>query len=335
MVEFGGPLLQVRDLTTRFYTDAGVVNALNGVSLDLHAGETLGVVGESGSGKSTLALTLMGLISPPRGRIIGGQILYNGDDLIRVNRTRRRRLRGSEIAMVFQDPMVSLNPVFTIGNQVGEVLRRHLHLNTKAANERAVELLSLVGLSSPRQKLRAYPHQLSGGMRQRAMIAMALAANPKILIADEPTTALDVTIQAQIIELVRRLRDQFGMAMIWITHDLGVVAGLADRVIVMYAGHVVEEAQVRQIFKQPRHPYTLGLLNSLPRVDQLYGGKLVPIPGSPSDLIARPHGCPFAPRCTFRVERCTQAEPPLTAVERAHRAACFVDVRNKNAAGAR
>lgn len=322
-------LMEVKNLKTRFHTQEGTVYAVNGVSYTLNEGETLGVVGESGCGKSVHALSIMGLIPQPPGDVEAEVINFRGRDLIQLSSEEMRLLRGSEIAMVFQDPMTSLNPVLTIGHQITEALKLHLGMDNQQSRERATELLAMVGIPSAEKRLDDYPHQFSGGMRQRAMIAMALSCNPQLLIADEPTTALDVTIQAQILDLVRRLRDKIGMAIIWITHDLGVVAGLADTLQVMYAGYIVERGPNNEIFKDTRHPYTLGLLGSLPRLDQK-GEKLFSIDGAPPDLRNEPKGCPFAPRCRFRVEKCWEDMPPLEASQDGapgHMVACWVDVR--------
>ena len=319
-------LLEVRELTVRFYILDGVVHAVNGISYTLEEGQTLGIVGESGCGKSVSALSVMGLIPQPPGKIAAGQILHRGQNLLALSEEEVEQIRGKEIAMIFQDPMTSLNPVLTIGRQVGETLVVHLGIGWEEARRRAVELLELVGIPQAADRYDDYPHQFSGGMRQRAMIAMALACNPGILIADEPTTALDVTIQAQIVDLVKNLRDEIGMAIIWITHDLGVVAGLAEKVIVMYAGFIVERGSVDDIYGDPRHPYTLALLSSLPRVDRTSGEKLATIPGLPPDLLGLPPGCPFAPRCAYVVERCRQENPRLEPVGLGHEIACWVDV---------
>ena len=320
------PLLEVRDLTTRFYTLDGFVHAVNGISYTLEEGETLGIVGESGCGKSVSVLSVMGLIPDPPGKIAAGQVLYRGQDLLRLDEAQIEHIRGKEIAMVFQDPMTSLNPVLTIGRQISEPLIVHLGMGREEARQRAVELLEMVGIPQAADRYGDYPHQFSGGMRQRAMIAMALACDPSILIADEPTTALDVTIQAQIIDLVKDLRDRLGMAVIWITHDLGIIAGLAEKVIVMYAGFIVERGSVDNIYGDPRHAYTLALLKSLPRVDRSSGEKLATIPGLPPDLLGLPPGCPFTPRCAYAVERCRQENPRLEPVGSDHEIACWVDV---------
>jgi oligopeptide transport system ATP-binding protein len=321
-------LLQIENLTTKFHTDDGTVNAVNGISYSLKEGETLGVVGESGCGKSVHALSLMRLIPIPPGEIADGKVLYRGRDLLKISTDEMRKVRGGEIAMVFQDPMTSLNPVMTVGDQIMEVLRLHAGMDEDQALDRAGELLELVGIPEARERLKSFPHELSGGMRQRAMIAMALAGNPAILIADEPTTALDVTIQAQIIELVKRLRDMIGMTIIWITHDLGIMAGLAERMIVMYAGHIVEKATAKELYGDPRHPYTLGLLKSLPRADtSKRDQRLIPIIGRPPDLLSMPKGCPFLPRCRYAIDRCATENPPLQEVGPDHEIACWIDVR--------
>jgi oligopeptide transport system ATP-binding protein len=319
-------LLDVRNLHTMFATSDGIVNAVNGISYTLKPGEALGLVGESGCGKSVSALSLMRLIPNPPGRITDGEIVFNGRDLLKLNDEQIRRVRGKEIAMIFQDPMTSLNPVLTIGRQISEALELHEGMSSAQAKERTVELLEMVGIPSARSRVNDYPHQFSGGMRQRVMIAMALSCNPKLLIADEPTTALDVTIQAQILDLIARLRQDLGMAVILITHDLGVVAGVCERINVMYAGHIVESGTSEELFSNPRHPYTLGLLRSVPRIDQPRKERLIPIEGLPPDLIDAPPGCPFAPRCAYAVEQCLEENPPLETVGPAHVAACWVDV---------
>ena len=317
-------LLEVRNLVTRFYTEGGVVHAVNGISYTLNEGESMAIVGESGSGKSVGVLTLMRLIPMPPGRIEGGEVLYNGRDLLKLNNEEMRQVRGREIAMIFQDPMTSLNPVLTVDRQMTEMLRLHMGLNKDQARERAVEMLRLVGVPNAADRLNDYPHQFSGGQRQRIMIAMALTCNPSILIADEPTTALDVTIQAQIIDLVLRLKEKLGMAIIWITHDLGVVAGMVDKVIVMYSGYVVEQARVRDLYHETSHPYTLGLLQSLPKVDtKRERQRLIAIEGLPPDLTIKPTHCPFAPRCRFAIEKCWQEVPPLYEAGPDHYSACF------------
>ena len=317
------PVLEVRDLVTRFHTDQGVVHAVNGISYSLNAGEALAIVGESGSGKTVAALSVMGLVPQPPGRIEGGTAILGGRDLMKLSPAEWRKVRGREIAMVFQDPMTSLNPVLTLGYQLTEGLRRHLGLSRASAGERALELLALVGIPNPRDRMSDYPHRLSGGQRQRVMIAMALSCNPSVLIADEPTTALDVTIQAQIVDLVKELQAKLGMAMIWITHDLALVAGLAHRVAVMYAGFIVEEAPVRDLYAWPRHPYTLGLLRSMPRVDGTAGGRLASIEGQPPELGKPFESCPFAPRCVHAVEKCRAERPPLMVSGPGHHIACW------------
>jgi oligopeptide transport system ATP-binding protein len=316
-------LLEIKDLTTRFYTEDGIVYAVDGISYDLDEGDTVGVVGESGCGKSVHALSIMRLIPIPPGRIEKGRVLFRGRDLLKLRDDEMRRVRGAQIAMVFQDPMTSLNPVLTVGFQITEALKLHLGMNDREAKERAAELLAMVGIPGAVQRLDDYPHQFSGGMRQRAMIAMALSCNPLILIADEPTTSLDVTIQAQIVDLVKRLQDKLGMTVIWITHDLGVVAGLAQRVNVMYAGTIVEAGPVKNIYGTPHHPYTVGLLGSLPHPDEEQGARLYSIQGEPPDLVGELKGCPFAPRCAFKVERCEVERPILEEMEPGHVVACW------------
>ncbi len=320
-------LLEVNDLRTRFHTPEGTVYAVNGISFHLDEGETLAVVGESGCGKSVTMLSILGLIAKPPGEIASGSALYNGIDLLTITERQLEHIRGKEIGMIFQDPMTSLNPVLTVGRQLTESLREHMGMTPHQARARAIELLELVGIPDPRRRLGEYPHQFSGGMRQRVMIAMALACVPSILIADEPTTALDVTIQAQIVELAIRMREQLGMALIWITHDLGVVASIADRVMVMYAGFVVEEAGVDALYDDPRHPYTLALQAALPRHDRRRHDHLKSIAGAPPNLVVEPHGCPFAPRCDFTRDRCWAENPPLTPIDGQHRIACWVNVR--------
>jgi oligopeptide transport system ATP-binding protein len=324
-------LLEVHDLRTRFNSPEGTVHAVNGISYTLGEGETLALVGESGCGKSVSVLSLLGLIPIPPGEIVSGNAVFKGRDLIQLDEAEMEKVRGAEVGMIFQDPMTSLNPVLTIGRQISEALRSHLWMNADQAIERTVTLLESVGIPDAANRLGDYPHQFSGGMRQRVMIAMALACNPSLLIADEPTTALDVTIQAQIVELVRHLRDQLGMAIIWITHDLGVVAGLAERVLVMYAGHIVEEARVDEVFDAPRHPYTIALLSALPRVDRKRGDRLRSIPGSPPNLLVQPPGCPFAPRCEYVIQRCHDENPALLPVTPGHKLACWVDVEEGRA----
>ncbi len=310
-----GVLMEVKDLVTRFYTQEGTVYAVNGVDYTLNEGETLGVVGESGSGKSVHALSILSLIPMPPGKVESGEVIFQGRDLLKLSKEEMRLVRGAEIAMVFQDPMTSLNPVLTIGTQLTEGLKLHMGMNQSQANNRAADLLDMVGIPDARKRLENYPHQFSGGMRQRVMIAMALSCNPKLLIADEPTTALDVTIQAQIIELVKQLKEELGMAMIWITHDLGVVAGIADTINVMYGGRIVERGPIKAVFQDPRNAYTLGLLNSLPRLDSSGEERLVQIEGSPPDMRIEPKGDAFAPRNPlYRTERDWEETPPLRQV---------------------
>jgi oligopeptide transport system ATP-binding protein len=324
-------LLDVQGLETNFKTPDGVIHAVNGVSFGLKEGETLGVVGESGCGKSVTMLSVLRLIPMPPGKIVNGKALFFGQDLLQMSNEEIRFIRGAQISMVFQDPMTSLNPVLTIGRQMAEPLMIHIGMTWKQAEERAAELLTMVGIPNAKDRLNDYPHQYSGGMRQRVMIAMALSCSPQILIADEPTTALDVTIQAQITDLVRRLRDELGMAIIWITHDLGVVAGLARRVMVMYGGFIIEEAPVQELYSNPQHPYTIGLLGSLPRVDEKGHSKLYSIEGLPPVLYQKPHSCPFAPRCKWAMERCWKENPLLEPVGPDHRVACWVDTKTGRA----
>jgi oligopeptide transport system ATP-binding protein len=319
-------LLEVKNLKTQFFTQDGVVHAVNGISYAVDKGETVAIVGESGSGKSVGVMSLIRLIPQPPGKIVDGEVWFDGQDLIKLSEDELREIRGNRIAMIFQDPMTSLNPVLTIGRQITEALELHLSMNKEQARKRAVQLLEMVGIPGAESRLDDYPHQFSGGMRQRVMIAMGLSCDPQLLIADEPTTALDVTIQAQIVDLVRRLQEELGMAIIWITHDLGVVAGLAQRVIVMYAGFIVEESEVNSIYAQPRHPYTLGLLRSIPRLDLGRQKRLVPIEGLPPDLLEPPNHCPFAPRCQFVFDKCWQENPPLMEVGINHKAACWANI---------
>jgi oligopeptide/dipeptide ABC transporter ATP-binding protein len=315
-------LLAVEDLRVQFWTGGGPLYAVNGVSFDIAPGETLGIVGESGSGKSVTALGLLGLL-PRAGRVKGGTAMFEGRDLIKLRGREMRKLRGHQLAMIFQDPMTSLNPVLTIGRQLREPLETHFGMNKKQATARSAELLDRVGIPSPRQRLRDYPHQFSGGMRQRAMIAMALAGRPKLMIADEPTTALDVTIQAQILALLRELVAEENTALILITHDLGVVAGMCERVHVMYSGMFMETGSAEQLFETPRHPYTLGLLQSVPRLDAARRAKLHPISGMPRNMLQRPSACPFQPRCRYEVDLSSQEVPPLVEIEPGHKVACF------------
>ena len=318
------PVLSVKDLKTRFNTQDGTVHAVNGVSFELRRGELLGVVGESGSGKSVTMMSLLKLIPMPPGEIVGGQAEFEDIDLIQVDGSDMQKIRGGKIGFIFQDPMTSLNPVLTVGRQIKESLDLHTDLDKKQKQARAVELLEMVGIPDPEQRLKAYPHEMSGGMRQRVVIAIALACEPQVIIADEPTTALDVTIQAQIIDQVRILRETLGTAVIWITHNLGVIAGLADRVVVMYGGRIVEVAPVKPLYGKPQHPYTQGLLRSLPRLDR--DEELESIPGTPPNMYSEPTACSFAPRCKFAFDKCTTEIPPLTTVGDGHEVACWFDV---------
>jgi len=315
-------LLSVNDLRVQFWTQRGTVHAVNGVSFDVAPGETLGIVGESGCGKSVTSLAILGIL-PRAGRVSSGQALFEGRDLLGRSDAELRRIRGRDIAMIFQDPMTSLNPVLTIGRQIREALETHMGMSRKEAQARAVELLVQVGIPEARRRTGDYPHQFSGGMRQRAMIAMALACEPKVLIADEPTTALDVTIQAQILDLLRKLVAERNTALIMITHDLGVVAGMCDRVNVMYGGMIMETGSAEDVFRSPRHPYTLGLLQSMPRLDTPRGRKLHPIEGAPRDMLRPPAACPFAPRCAYEVDQSRLEVPSLVEVAPGHRVACF------------
>ncbi|GAA4724684.1 ABC transporter ATP-binding protein [Brevibacillus fulvus] len=317
----GAELLQVNNLQTHFHTEDGTVPSVNGVSFTVNSGETLAIVGESGCGKSVTSLSIMGLVAEP-GKIVGGEILFEGQDLLKLNKREMRKLRGNKISMIFQEPMTSLNPIFTIGNQIGEVLRLHEGLNKQQARERSIEMLKLVGIPRAEKVVENYPHQLSGGMRQRVMIAMALACNPRLLIADEPTTALDVTIQAQILELMNKLSKERETGVILITHDLGVVAEMADRVVVMYAGQVVEEAGVYELFSSPKHPYTKGLLQSLPKLDE-QREELDSIEGTVPNPLDMPTGCAFHPRCPLADSRCMTAKPALEQRDNDHKVRCF------------
>lgn len=319
-------ILKVSGLETQFITREGVVHAVNGVNFELKEGETLGIVGESGCGKSVTVMSLLGLIPTPPGKVVAGQALYKGRDLLKMADKEIRQIRGSEISIIFQDPMTSFNPVLTIGRQVAEPLEIHQDMNRLKTYDRVTEMLELVGIPKAKDRLGDYPHVFSGGMRQRVMIAMSLVCNPSILIADEPTTALDVTIQAQIVELVKGLRDKLGMSMIWITHDLGVIAGLADRMAVMYGGFIIETALVKSLYSKPTHPYTLGLLRSLPRVDQDSTHRLESIDGLPPILMEKPRSCPFSPRCKFVKEKCLGENPPLLETDPDHFTACWVEL---------
>jgi oligopeptide transport system ATP-binding protein len=320
-------LLDVKNLTTRFKTKEGYVKAVNGVSFQINEGEAVGIVGESGSGKSVTSLSILRLLPVPPAEIADGSVLFEDKDLVDLNESEMRHVRGAKIAMIFQDPISSLNPVLNIESQILEPLQLHLGLRGQEARNRVRELLEAVGIPDPLRRMRDYPHQFSGGMRQRVMIAIAIAANPKLLIADEPTTALDVTVQAQILELIARLRRDLNTAVILITHDLGVVAGVTDRILVMYAGHIAERAPTEELFADPRHPYTLGLLGAVPRLDAVRGSELVTIPGSPPDLLHPPEGCPFQPRCPFRIDKC-KVYPPDLQIGPRHTSACWVDVRD-------
>ncbi|CAN5777507.1 ABC transporter ATP-binding protein [soil metagenome] len=329
-----GPVLDVRNLKTHFFTRAGIVYAVDDVSFSVGEGETIGIVGESGCGKSVTSMSVMRLIPSPPGRIVGGEIILNTDgkprDLTQLSDSQMRRVRGKEIAMIFQDPMTSLNPVYTVGEQLNEPLQLHLGLGHKDAEARAIELFERVGIPAAEDRIHAFPHQFSGGMRQRVMIAIALACNPKVLIADEPTTALDVTIQAQILDLMVGLNRDFGTAIVLITHDLGVVAEVCKRVIVMYAGKVVEQGSADEIFRNPQHPYTIGLLNSIPQLGENVKEKLVPIGGLPPDLVNPPQGCRFRPRCPRRQAKCME-EPPLAETASGHLAACWFPGQDESA----
>lgn len=315
-------LLSVRELKTSFFTHVGEVKAVRGISFDVNEGEVLGIVGESGSGKSVTSLSIMGLLQYP-GRVVDGEILLNGEDILTYSKNQMRKVRGKEIAMIFQDPMTSLNPVYTIGNQIMEMILEHEKMSRREARERAIEMLKLVGIPAAEKRIDSYPHEFSGGMRQRVMIALALSCNPKLLIADEPTTALDVTIQAQILNLIKKLNRQFGMTTMLITHDLGVVATVCDKVAVMYGGLIMEYGTVDEIFYHPRHPYTMGLLGSIPHVDGGEKRRLIPIDGTPPDLINPPKGCPFSTRCKYCMNVCTQEQPPYFEEDK-HRTMCWM-----------
>ena len=317
------PLLEVKNLRTHFYTFEGVVKAVDGVSYDLEEGETLGLVGESGCGKSVSAMSLMRLIPDPPGKIVDGEILFEGQDVLQLSMDEMRHIRGAKMSMVFQEPMTSLNPVLNLEKQLGETLQLHKGMSKQEARQESVELLARVGIPDPERRVRQYPHQFSGGMRQRVMIAMALSCNPRVIIADEPTTALDVTIQAQILELMKGLTQEFGVAMIVITHNLGVVARYADRMNIMYAGKIIERGESAEIYSNPRHPYTVGLLKSVPRLDLPRRTRLDPIEGQPPDLIAVPKGCAFRARCKWAVDKCATEEPALESVAEGHYSACW------------
>ena len=321
-------LLSVRNLKTSFFTHVGEVKAVRGISFDVNQGEVLGIVGESGSGKSVTSLSIMGLLQHP-GRVVDGEIFFQDQDILSYGKRRMRRVRGKEIAMIFQDPMTSLNPVYTVGNQIMEMLQEHEDIGKGEAKRRAIEMLRIVGIPSPEKRIHNYPHEFSGGMRQRAMIAIALACSPKLLIADEPTTALDVTIQAQILELMKDLQKKTHMGIIFITHNLGVVAEICDKVCVMYAGKMVEQGPVDDIFYNPSHPYTVGLLRSMPRVDAESHERLIPIEGTPVDMLNPPEGCPFAPRCEHAMKICLKKMPPYVEIGKDHRSACWLRVQDQ------
>ena len=317
------PLLQVNNLQTHFFSDNAITKAVDGVTYDLEEGETVALVGESGCGKSVSALSVMGLIPEPPGRIVNGQVLLDGRDLISLGREEMRRVRGREIAMIFQEPMTSLNPVISVGTQLTEAMTLQLGITSNQARKKGIDLLERVGIPEPEVRVRQYPHEFSGGMRQRVMVAMALSCEPKLIIADEPTTALDVTIQAQILDLLKDLAAERELALLIITHNLGVVARYADRINIMYAGRFIESGTCKDIFADPRHPYTLGLLESIPRLDQPKGSKLIPIPGQPPDLAGLPPGCNFQPRCRFAQERCAVEYPDVTDIGNGHWSACW------------
>lgn len=316
-------ILEVQDLRTSFFTHVGEVKAIRGVSFHLNKGEAIGIVGESGSGKSVTSMSIMKLLQYP-GKIVGGKVIFKGQDLAEMNDKMMQTIRGNEIAMIFQDPMTSLNPVYTVGNQIIEAIRRHHNVSKKEAREKAIEMLKLVGIPSPEKRVDNYPHEFSGGMRQRAMIAMALSCEPSLLIADEPTTALDVTIQAQILELMKDLKDKINTSIILITHDLGVVADVCSRIVVMYGGMIMEEGLTEDVFYHPKHPYTMGLLKSIPRLDLGDKQRLIPIEGTPPDLLKPPKGCPFAARCPYSMKICMEEMPEYTQVDETHRAMCWL-----------
>ena len=316
-------LVEIKDERLSFFTPAGEVKALNGVSFSMNEGEVLGIVGESGSGKSVTAYSIMGLTAYP-GKLVGGTIWFNGHEIDKMTEKEMRKIRGNEVSIIFQDPMTSLNPVYTIGNQIVEVIRLHTGKSKKEATERARELIELVGITEPEKRLKQYPHELSGGMRQRVMIAIALACEPKLLIADEPTTALDVTIQAQILELMQELRQKLGMSIIMITHDLGVVASMCEKIAVMYAGHIVEYGTADEIFYNPCHEYTKGLIRSIPKLNVEQTERLIPIEGQPVDLLNPPAGCPFAPRCRACMKVCLDRMPPKTELSETHYSHCWL-----------
>ncbi len=322
-------LLQVKDLKTYFYTDDGVVKAVDGIDFTIKKGETLGMVGESGCGKSVSALSILRLVQDPPGKIINGEIWFKGEDLLKKKSEKMRKIRGNDISMIFQEPMTSLNPVYTIGEQISEAIILHQKLNKEKALKKTIEMLKLVGIPSPEKRVHEYPHELSGGQRQRAMIAMALSCNPDLLIADEPTTALDVTIEAQILELIKKLKDEIGMAVLMITHDLGVIAEVSDHVVVVYAGKAVEHADVISIFKNPKHPYTIALQESIPQLTDEPGRKLEVIKGNIPDPLALPYGCKFHPRCKFAIDLCKNKEPELEKIGDNHIVRCWMYNKEK------
>ena len=334
MTTHSDKLLDIKALRTQFFTSTGIVKAVDGISYSVDAGETVAIVGESGCGKSVGAMSILRLIPDPPGKIVGGSIHFMGKDLLQLSEDEIRAVRGRDIGMVFQEPMTSLNPVLSIGRQLTETMEIHLGMSRQKANARAVELLGLVGIADAERRLKQYPHHLSGGMRQRIMIALALSCEPKLIIADEPTTALDVTIQAQILELMKNLTRQLGVALIVITHNLGVVARYADRVNVMYAGKIIETGSAHDIYHNPRHPYTLGLLQSVPRLDQPRGQRLIPIQGQPPDLTRLDSGCAYRPRCSYAITRCQNEIPPLELITAAHHSACWRSSELQNLANA-
>jgi oligopeptide transport system ATP-binding protein len=321
-------LIDIEDLRVSFFTPGGEVQAVRGVSWFLNEGEALGIVGESGSGKSVSAYAIMRLLQSP-GRVIGGTIRFNGVDMLSLSESDMRQIRGNDIAMIFQDPMTSLNPVYTVGDQLREPLKLHLNMKGKEATKRAEELLAMVGIPDPKRRLKQYPFEFSGGMRQRAMISMALACEPKLLIADEPTTALDVTIQAQILEIMKDLKKRCCMSIVLITHDLGIVSDICDKIIIMYSGEIMEYGPIETLFANPKHPYTIGLIRSLPKIDQKEGEPLTPIEGSPVDLMHPPAGCPFAPRCEHCMKVCLTEKPPYFELEPGHYSACWLQYDRK------
>ena len=321
-------LIDIEDLRVSFFTPGGEVQAVRGVSWFLNEGEALGIVGESGSGKSVSAYAIMRLLQSP-GRVIGGTIRFNGTDMLSLSESEMRHIRGNDIAMIFQDPMTSLNPVYTVGDQLREPLKLHLNMKGKEATKRAEELLAMVGIPDPKRRLKQYPFEFSGGMRQRAMISMALACEPKLLIADEPTTALDVTIQAQILEIMKDLKQRCCMSIVLITHDLGIVSDICDKIIIMYSGEIMEYGPIETLFANPKHPYTIGLIRSLPKIDQKEGEPLTPIEGSPVDLMHPPAGCPFAPRCEHCMKVCLTEKPPYFELEPGHYSACWLQYDRK------